>query len=237
MRRETTVVVALASRGTSLALDRGMAISILIADDHNVVIEGYRAALSPEPDFDIVGAVADGSKVTSEVHRLAPRVLLLDLSMAGAHGFDVLDALAEERHTRVVVATMYATAAHAYHALALGAAAFLTKQCPVTELVRVIREVAAGRLCLVSPASLETTLRDYEQQLGAQPNPYDALTERERAVLHSTAEGRSNAQTAVRIGISKRTVESHRINMMRKMGFESRAALYRWGVRMGFISR
>jgi DNA-binding NarL/FixJ family response regulator len=192
-----------------------MLISVLLADDHGVVLAGYRALLEREADLRIVGECTDGREVLPMVHKLRPDVLVLDLSMTGKHGLDVLRDFPPYLKTRIVVATMFDTAVYAQQALRSGATGFVTKQSSSSALALAIREVAAG-----PPKSVD---------------PFDTLTERERTVLRMVAEGRSNASIAAELGLSVRTVESHRKNMMHKMRFENQAALVKWACAAGLI--
>jgi DNA-binding NarL/FixJ family response regulator len=216
-----------------------MPLSVVLVDDHAIVLDGYRAVLSREQDVEVVGQALDGKAAVELAARLQPDVLVLDLSMPGRHGLDILRDLAERAaRTRVVVASMYDSEAHAHQALQSGARGYVCKQGPVADLVAAIRTVAEGRR-FVGPQELKLKLDRYERAVDAHQEPlqpYDTLTDREREVLTRAAAGHSNATTAAQLGVSERTVEAHRLHMMRKMGFDSHAALVRWATRMGFIS-
>jgi DNA-binding NarL/FixJ family response regulator len=212
-----------------------MAISVLLADDHHVVVAGYRAVLEREPDLRIVGEATDGREVLPSVFRLQPDVLVLDLSMTGMHGLDVLRDLSRYAGTKVVVATMFDAMVYALEAFERGATGYVTKHVPSSELARAIREAAAGRR-FVAPESLRQRLEELQSAEAGRPvERFDTLTDRERTVLRLVAEGRSNAEMASELSLSIRTVETHRKNMMTKMSFENQAALVRWACVAGII--
>lgn len=212
-----------------------MSITVFLADDHNVVLAGYRAMLEREQDIIIVGECTDGREVLANVYKLRPSVLVLDLSMTGRHGLDVLKEIPGFVTTGVVVSTMFDTAVYAQQALRSGARGYVTKQSPSSDLVRAIREVAAGGK-FVAPESLREKVYAMESMSSSRPvDPYETLTDRERSVLRMVAEGASNHKIAEELGLSVRTVETHRKNMMAKMQFENQAALVKWACARGII--
>jgi DNA-binding NarL/FixJ family response regulator len=212
-----------------------MAITVFLADDHNVVLAGYRAMLEREPDIVIVGECTDGREVMPSLYKHQPNVLVLDLSMGGKHGLDVLKEIPAFVTTGVVVSTMFDTAVYAQQALRSGARGYVTKQSSAKELVRAIREVASGGK-FIAPESLRDKVYAMEAVSTSKPlDPYETLTDRERSVLRMVAEGASNQKIAEELGLSVRTVETHRKNMMAKMSFENQAALVKWACARGLI--
>jgi DNA-binding NarL/FixJ family response regulator len=210
--------------------------TIVLADDHVVVRQGLRALLEAEPDFAIVGEAADGLEVPDLVERLKADVLILDLMLPGLNGLEVTRQVQQRSpQTRVVVLSMYANEAYVLEALRNGAAAYVLKEASAADLVQAIREVMAGRRYLSPPLS-ESAIELYVQKAKAAPrDAYEELTTREREVLQLAAEGQSNPEIADRLGISVRTVETHRANLMHKLDLRSQTELVRYALRRGIL--
>lgn len=213
-----------------------MSISILLADDHLVVRRGLRAVLEAERDLKIVGEVEDGVDVVDMLERLRPDVLVLDLMMPKLGGFQVLREISA-RHltTRVVMLSMYSTEAYVTEALRLGAVGYVVKDSNADDLIRAVRQAAEGRRFLSSPLS-DSIIEAYTQRVRASSqDPYDTLTPREREVLLLAAQGHTTAEIAARLSISPRTGESHRANLMQKLGLRNQSDLIRYALRRGIL--
>jgi DNA-binding NarL/FixJ family response regulator len=208
--------------------------SLVLAEDHQIVRQGLRAVLEAEADLRVVGEAATGPEALRVLERLRPDVLVLDLMLPGLGGLDVLREVGRRTpSTRVVILSMHANEAYVAAAFRAGAAGYVLKEEGSRELVKAIRAAAAGRRHLTSLIS-EEALRAYEARATeGTPNPYDALTLREREVLRLTAEGQSGAEIARRLFISPRTVETHRTNLMRKLGVRNQKELVRFAVQHG----
>lgn len=213
-----------------------MPVSILLADDHQVVRQGLRALLEAEPDFRVVGEAADGLEATRLVERLHPDVAVVDLIMPGLNGMEVTRQITTRvPETRVVVLSMHANEAYVLEALRNGAAAYVLKDSSAAELVEAVRAVVAGRHYLSAPLS-ERAIDTYRQRAKeATLDIYEMLTMREREVLHLAAEGHSGPEIASRLSISPRTVETHRANLMRKLGLRTQTDLVRYALRRGIL--
>lgn len=209
-------------------------VTIVLGDDHKVVLRGLRALLEGQPGFTVIGEASDGLKVTSLVERLKPDVLVLDLMMPGLNGFDVTRRVTKKTpRTRVVILSMYSSEAHVVEALRSGASAYVLKDASGDDLLTAIREAAAGRRYLSAPFSSDL-IETYLKRPGG-IDPYETLTPREREVLHLVAEGLTSGEIAVRLFISPRTAESHRANLMRKLGLRSRTDLVRFAFQRGIV--
>jgi DNA-binding NarL/FixJ family response regulator len=210
-----------------------MKLTLVLADDHRIVRQGLRALLATEPEFRLVGEAADGLEAVRLVERLRPDVLVLDLMMPGLGGLEVARRVARQSpSTRTVILSMYANEAYVVEALRAGAAAYVLKESGAEELIQAVRAAAAGDRFL-SPSISEHALRAYAREAGGPADPYDTLTAREREVLQLTAEGHSGGAIAGRLFISPRTVESHRSNLMRKLGVRNQKELVRYAVQRG----
>jgi len=210
--------------------------TIVLADDHQVVRHGLRSLLEAEPDFSVVGETGDGLEAAQLVERLQPDVLVLDLMMPGLNGLEVTRQVSQRSpRTRVVILSMHASEAHVLEALRSGAAAYVLKESTSAELVRAVREAVAGRRYLSSPLS-ERAIEAYMQKAeSAALDPYEMLTAREREVLHLVVQGHTSAEIADRLFISRRTVETHRANLMRKLGLRTHTDLIRYALQRGIL--
>ncbi len=211
-------------------------IEILLADDHNVVRSGLRTLLEAEPGFRLVGEAADGLEVLPLVEKLKPDVVVLDIKMPGMNGLDVAQQVTSRvPETNVVMLSMYSDEAYVVQALRNGAAAYVLKESRATELLTAIHEVSSGRRYLSPPLS-ERSIESYLQKAHeAELDPYDSLSPREREVLHLSAQGLRNPDVGEKLGISARTVETHRSNMMKKLALKNQTDLVRFAIRRGLI--
>ena len=210
--------------------------TIVLADDHQVVRQGLRLLLEAEPGFSVIGEVADGLEVAGVVERLKPDVLILDLMMPGLGGLDVSRQVSRRSpDTRVVILSMHSSDAYVVEALRKGASAYVLKGSSASDLIGAVREALAGRRYLSPPLS-EKAIETYVQKTrDAAVDIYETLTSREREVLHLAAEGMSSTAMGERLGISPRTAETHRTNVMRKLGLHSRTELIRYAIKRGIL--
>ena len=207
-----------------------MSTSLIIADDHKVVREGVRAVLDREPDMDVVGEAADGLEALDLVEELSPDILVLDLSMPGLPGLEVIRRMVESSESKVVVLTMHSDQRYAARALSYGASAYVTKSADIESLNKAIR-VAVDGGSYVSPPLPEYLTQDVSKSQKGDTDLYDFITNREREVLHLVADGLTNREIASRLSISKRTVEAHRSRLMIKLRINSQAELIRYALR------
>jgi DNA-binding NarL/FixJ family response regulator len=213
-----------------------MSISILVADDHQVVRLGLRALLEAEADFKVVGEASDGLEAKTLVERLKPDVLVVDLMMPNLNGLEVARQVGHlSPNTKVIVLSMQASESYVLAALRSGVAGYVLKQSNMADLVRAVRDVLGGQSYL-SPELSQRAIDAYRQKAEqAASDPYDTLTPREREVLQLAAEGHTSAEIAEKLVISQRTVEMHRSNLMRKLGLSSQTDLVRYAVWRGIL--
>ncbi len=211
--------------------------SIVLADDHRIVLEGLRSLLNAETDFDVVGETADGLKTLELVNELKPDILVLDLMMPGINGLEVARQLSKQTpKTKIIVLSMYDDEGFVLEALSNGVSGYVLKDEGSNALIQAIREVNHGHRYL-SPTLSDRAIEVYEQMTRAQTtDKYETLTTREREVFHLTAEGLTNHEIAERLGISVRTAETHRSNLMHKLDIHNQADLTRYAIRRGVIS-
>jgi two-component system, NarL family, response regulator NreC len=211
--------------------------TIVLADDHALIREGLRTVLGGEPDWSVVGEAADGLEVVALVDRLQPDVLIVDLMLPSLSGLEVIHQVNTRfSHTHIVALSMHANESYVLAALRNGAEAYVLKDASSTDIVHAVHEVLAGRRYLSPPLS-QYALEAYIQKAkGAPLDPYETLTTREREVLHLAAQGETTPAIAARLGVSPRTIETHRTNLMRKLGLRSQTDLIRYALQRGIIA-
>lgn len=198
-------------------------IRVLIADDHRLFREGVRALLRSRPEADVVGEAATGDEVLSEVERLHPDVILMDIQMPGLNGIDATRrVLAARPEIGILVLTMYEDDDSVFAAMRAGARGYVLKGADQMELLRAIQAVASGE-ALFSPSIAARLVAFFAAGASAPAAPFPDLTEREREVLDLIAQGQSNATIAQRLGISAKTVRNHVSNVFSKLQVAGRA--------------
>ncbi len=209
--------------------------TVILADDHEIVRRGVRSILEADGQFKVVAEVADGLSAVQAVEKHKPALLFLDLSMPRLHG---LEALRQVRtaspQTKILILSMHNDEPYVIEALRAGAMAYILKGSESTEIDRAIAEVVAGRRYLSAPLS-ERAIAALTSRTPDQADPLNGLTPREREVLSLAAEGLSTTEMAEKLFISPRTAETHRTNLMQKLGLQSQTDLVRFAIRKGLI--
>lgn len=210
----------------------GEAITVVLADDHEVVRQGLRMILEAEPDIEVVAEAGDAESAARYALGHKPSILLLDLNMPGENSLETIPKILDvSPETAVVVLTMQKEPAFARRALQSGARGYVIKHSAAGELVGAIRSVLGGQT-YVNP--------DIGGKLAAEPpdkGPPDELTPRELEVLSLLAQGYMNPEIAEQLVLSVRTVETHRANLQRKTGATTRAELIAYALEHGLIER
>ena len=209
--------------------------TVVLADDHEVVRRGVRSILEADGGYKVVAEVADGLAAVQAAEKFKPALLFLDLSMPRLHG---LEALRQVRtgspHTKVLVLSMHNDEPYVIEALRAGAMAYILKGSESTEIARAVAEVVAGRRYLSAPLS-ERAITALTTRTADETDPLNALTPREREVLLLAAEGMNTTAMAEKLFISPRTAETHRTNLMQKLGLQTQTDLVRFAIRRGLI--
>jgi DNA-binding NarL/FixJ family response regulator len=211
----------------------GRPIRVLVADDHMIVRTGIRHVVEGEPDLEVVGEAASGSEALSLASRLRPDVVVLDISMPDQSGLVVAASLRSTAHPpRVLILSMHDNPEYVLESVRAGAHGYLLKDTAGTELRNAIRAVCRGESYFSPPVAsrLSAAVRGEQDHHGL-----DQLTSREREVLLGIVRGRTNKQIAADLGISHRTVETHRESLMRKLEIHTVAGLTRFAIEAGVL--
>ena len=211
---------------------------LLLVEDHIVVRQGIKALLSDEPDIQIVGEADNGREALALVETLQPNVVLMDISMPGMNGIEATRQVRQRYpEVKVVVLSMHANEEYVFQVLRAGASGYVLKQSDSSEVLTAIRAALAGGSFLSPPIS-QAVINDYVQRAESRGrgDDLDLLTSREREVLQLLAEGLSNREIAEQLSISIKTVETHRGNMMNKLGVSSKTELVKYALRKGWAT-
>lgn len=203
-------------------------VKLLLVDDHPLVRDGVRVRLEAVPHFEVVGEAGDADAALQAARTLSPDLALMDIGMRGMNGIALTEKFAEEfPEIAVLVLSMHDNLEYVRQVIRAGARGYVLKDAPASELVEAIDAVLAGRPFY----SAQLAMRMAEQAV--MPTPVEALTPRERDILEGIAKGYANKRIADELGLSVRTVESHRLNLKRKLGIEGQAELVKFAVELG----
>ena len=213
-------------------------ITVLLAEDHEIVREGLRTLLQAEGDIKVVGEAATGRRAVALTRKLHPDVVVMDIAMPLLNGLEATRRILKAASaTRVLILSAHSDDAYVEQVVAMGAAGYLIKQTSARVLSRAIRAVRKGNT-FFSP-SIARRMHPHTQQWpdrGGQPKKkVRHLSSREAEVLQLIAEGEANKQIAARLGISIKTVEKHRDHLMRKLNIHDTAGLTRYAIAAGII--
>jgi DNA-binding NarL/FixJ family response regulator len=206
-----------------------MSIRILVADDHVVVRQGLRVLLE-QAGMAVIGEASDGQEALRLAHEQPPDVAVLDISMPHLNGLETARRLREALpQTKIVLLTVHTEDPYVLEALQAGVAGYVLKTQAAVDIVQAIRAVLQGEI-YVSPRVARAVVTAYLTRSDLPPDP---LTSREREILQLIAEGLTTKEIASHLGLSVKTVESHRINLMRKLDIHETATLVRYAIRRG----
>ena len=210
------------------------ALRVLIAEDHALVRAGLRKLLESLAGVEVVGEAGDGRDALAQVGAKKPDVALLDIAMPGLNGLEAAERIvAEHPGTKVILLSMHANEEYVLQALRAGVAGYILKDSALTELELAIQAVRRGDSYL-SPA-VSRHIGEYLRRTG-EPTPRESLTQRQREILQLIAEGQSTKKIAGVLGVSVKTVETHRSQLMNKLDIHDIAGLVRYAIRIGLVT-
>lgn len=212
---------------------------IVLAEDHTILREGLRALLSSNPDYKIVGEVADGLEAVRGVANFKPDLIVMDLSLPRMNGIEAIIEIKKQNPTiKVVVLTIHNTEEHILTALKAGAEGYVLKDASSAELEMAIKSVLKGDHYL-SPGISGKVIQGYlkGKKKFTIGSPWDTLTQREREVLKMIAEGNKNKEIADQLCISVKTVAIHRTNLMKKLNLHNVSDLTKYAIEKGLVDR
>ena len=216
-------------------MTRPIPLRVLLADDHALVRAGLRKLLESIPGVEVVAEAGDGREALALVASKKPDLALLDITMPGLNGLEATEHIGREHPgTRVILLSMHASEEHVLQALRAGAAGYLPKDAALEELELAINAARKGETYL-SPA-VSRHVSDYVRRTGAEATPRETLTPRQREILQLIAEGHSTKRIAGTLGVSVKTVETHRSQLMEKLDIHDVAGLVRYAIRIGLVS-
>ena len=213
-----------------------MAIRILLADDHTLMRKGLRSLLEKIEDFEVVAEAQNGRTTVHLAQELEPDIVIMDISMPDLNGIDATLQIIEKcPKSRVIGLSIHSDRRFVTQMLKAGASGYLLKDCAFEELEDAIRKAHDGQMYL-SPKVAGTVVKDYVSRVSkSEASVYTLLSEREREVLQLLAEGKSTKEIAASLFVSVKTIETHRQNIMKKLGIYNIPDLVKYAIREGLI--
>jgi two-component system response regulator NreC len=220
-------------------------ITVVLADDHDILRDGLRALLEMADDITVVGEARTGAEAVAEVERLRPQIVLMDISMPELDGVEASRRIRQRvPETRILFLTMHEADEYFFRALRAGASGYVIKRTAASDLIAAVRAVARGESFL-SPSVAHALVEDYSGRAtrtdglalnrSAERDLYETLTSREREVLQLVAEGYTNQEIGRLLGVSVKTVQTHRAAVMDKLNLRDVTHLVRYAVRRGLV--
>ena len=210
--------------------------SVLLADDHTLVRAGIRALVEKLTDVEVIAEAKDGREALRLVREHKPDLVLMDIAMPGLNGYEATSRISKEfPDVRVIILSMYANEEYVREAVNAGAAGYLLKRCAAAELEKAIRTVAGGD-SYFSPLVAEHVTGNGPGRSGSDRGLIERLTSRQREILQLIAERHSTKEIAQVLNISVKTVETHRSQLMDRLGIHDVPGLVRFAIRTGLVS-
>ena len=214
-----------------------MSIRTIIADDHKIIRDGLTSLLDNEEDIEVVAQAADGHSTVELARKMVPDVVIMDIGMPGLNGIEATRQITSEiSYIKVVALSMHSDKKFVTEMLKAGASGYLLKNCAFEELANAIHTVMEGKTYL-SPSMAELIVDNFVRKTpGQDDSAFSVLTNREREVLQLLAESSTTKQAARQLHISTKTVETHRLKIMKKLNLDNMVALTKYAVREGLTT-
>ena len=213
-----------------------MSITVLLADDHAAVRDGLQSMLEAQGDIEVIGHAGNGREAVGQIKELSPDVAIVDIAMPELNGIDVTrEVIKTCPSTRVVILSMYSAREHILQALRAGALGYVLKESAGVEVIGAVQAVHAGHRYM-SEKILDSVVDDYLSRTAAVnvKSPLERLSPREREVLQLVVESKSSAEMSRILGISAKTIDTHRSRLMKKLDIRNISDLIKFGLRHGF---
>jgi DNA-binding NarL/FixJ family response regulator len=215
-----------------------MTITIFLADDHTVVLDGLRLLLETQPDFKVIGDAGDGREAVRKISQTCPDIAIMDIGMPEMNGIEATRQVGQHcPNTRVIILSMHASSGHIGRALQAGAQGYVLKSSVGAEVIDAVKTVLSGNRYLSQKVSNQI-VDDYLGKLGSDTasSPLKQLTAREREILQLVVEGKSSAQIAELLSISPNTVDTYRSRLMNKLDLHDLPSLVKFAIQHGLIA-
>lgn len=211
-------------------------IRVILADDHTLVRAGIRSLLEKLPAFKVVGEASEGHEAFDLIKATAPHIVLMDITMAGMNGLEVTARVVKELpNVKVIILSMHANEEYVLKALRVGASGYMLKDAATTELEFALNSVSRGQTYL-SPSISKNVINNYLERVNDQQSTLEILTPRQRETLQLVVEGKTTKEIAFALNISVKTVETHRAQLMERLGIFDVPGLVRYAIRTGVIA-
>ncbi len=209
-----------------------MSIRIILADDHAIVRHGLSRSFQQEEDVEVIAQAKDGRSTVQLTRELSPTVVVMDIGMPDLNGIEATRQITRESpQVKVIALSMHSSRKYVTEMFKAGASGYLLKNCDFEELADAVRTVAGGKT-YISP-SISDVVIQHVHGSAEEDSAFSVLTRREREVLQLLAEGKTTKQAALRLYISPKTVEAHRLNIMSKLDVDSIALLTKYAIQEG----
>lgn len=214
-----------------------MSIRIILADDHTIVRHGLNKLIQQQEDMEVIAQAADGHSTVELTRELSPDMVIMDIGMPDLNGIDATNQIIHEfPQVRVIGLSMHSGKKFVIEMLKAGASGYLLKDCALEELTTAIKAVASGKIYL-SPSITDVVVENYVRHSEKkESSAFSLLSQREREVLQLMAEGNTTKQIGLKLHISPKTVEGHRLRIMEKLNMESVAKLTKYAIQEGLTS-
>jgi two-component system response regulator NreC len=210
-----------------------MSIRIILADDHAIVRHGLNRSFQQEKDVEVIAQAQNGRSAVQLAKELLPAVVVMDIGMPDLNGIEATRQITgESPQVKVIALSMYSSRKYVTEMFKAGASGYLLKNCDFEELADAVRIVAGGKT-YISPSVSDLVVQDYVNSSVEEDSAFSVLTRREREVVQLLSEGKTTKQVALHLYISPKTVEVHRLNIMKKLNIDGIAQLTRYAIQEG----